>query len=381
MTPDTVLLTGATGLLGRYLLRDLVARGTPVAVLIRGTGKQSAADRLDALTADWDYDLACRAPAVHVLEGDLTLPGLGLAPADRRWVAWHCRQVVHNGASLVFHGADRAADPWLSNVSGTANVLAACRDAGIGAVHYVSTAYVCGRRTDTVPEDDAPRPVAYRNDYEASKAEAERLVRASGLAATVYRPAVIVGDSATGFTSTYHGLYLYLQYMWRLSRRAARGPDGRWPAPIRYTLTGNERRNLVPVDWVSAVIADIIARPDAHGRTYHLTPDPAVTTRELDAAMADYFGYTGPTFGGPDALAGGDLNPTEAGYYKHIARYERYWAAEPRFDAANTRAAVPGRPCPRVDGPVIRRLIDFAVRDGWGRGRAKRPAVGTATAS
>lgn len=377
MTADTTLLTGATGLLGRYLLHDLSDRGVSLAVLVRGDRERPAAARLDALLVGWDREFGGRLPRPHLLEGDLTEPGLGLSAESTAWLAANCRQAVHNGASLTFVGADRAGDPWRTNVAGTAHILGVCRAAGVRAFHYVSTAYVCGRRTDTVYEDEPVAAGGFRNDYEASKAAAERLVRAAAFPepVTVFRPAVIVGDHATGFTSTYHGLYLYLQFLWFMGRRTRRRPDGSWRLPIRLNLTGDELRNVVPVDWVSAVIADIVARPDQHGRTYHLSPTPAPTTRVLEAAIAASFGYDGVTFAGRGGLAAGDRTPTEAQFDKYVARYEEYFADEPLFDARNTSAAVPDRPCPPADAAFVRRLIDFAVGDEWGRKRLARPTA------
>ncbi len=380
---DVILLTGATGLLGRYLLRDLALGGVRLAVLVRGDRRRSAAARIDAIVSGWEKTLGRTLPRPHILDGDLTTPGLGLANDDRRWFERHCRQVVHNGASLTFRGSDRRKDPWLTNLTGTAHVLEACQNAGVRSFHHVSTAYVCGTRTDVVTEDEFNWPAAFRNDYEASKAEAEQLVRAARFpeAVTVYRPAVIVGDSITGMTFTYHGLYVYMQFLWLLSRFSARGSDGRWHLPGRLTLTGTERQNLVPVDWVSAVMTAIILRPESHGRIYHLTPDPPVTAREVEEAMAAYFGYTGVTFAGPDALAAGDMNEEETLFYEYVSQYELYWAAEPRFDSSNTQAAVPDRPCPAIDARLVGRLIDFAIRDGWGRGRKKSSVAETMAAS
>jgi thioester reductase-like protein len=366
MTADVVLLTGGTGLLGRYLIRDLSARGLRVAALVRRDRGRTAVERASGVFADG-------ARPLRVLEGDLTAPGLGLSSEDRTWVSRHCDQVVHSAASLTFTGSDRGGDPWRTNVAGTAAVVELSREVGVRSFHYVSTAYVCGRREDPVGEDDPLPTSGFRNDYEASKAEAERVVRAAGFPepATVFRPAILVGDSRTGYTSTYHGLYPYLYFVWAWGRRVDRGPDGRWLLPLRLTLTGAERRNLVPTDWVSAVMADVIATPRLHGRTYHLAPDQPVTARELEQAIAEYFEYTGVTFGGPDALAGGQ-NAAEERFYPWVEQYAPYWTAEPEFSTAHVREAAPDRPCPRLDAPLLRRLIDFAVRDAWGR-KGRRP--------
>ncbi len=66
----------------------------------------------------------------------------------------------------------------------------------------------------------------FRNDYEQSKLQAEQLVRSAQCIdeLTVYRPAVISGDSQTGYTNTYHGIYLYLRMMAVIVPRLPAGP-------------------------------------------------------------------------------------------------------------------------------------------------------------
>lgn len=371
---EHLLLTGATGLLGRYLLRDLLLEGMPLAVLARSRERDGAAHRVDRIVRHWEAELGRPLPRPVCLEGDITSPGLGLSAEATRWVADHCRAVLHSAASLTFYGSDRTRDPWLSNLTGTGHVLDLCRRTGLRELHYVSTAYVCGRRPGPVLEDELDAGQEFRNDYERCKCEAERTVRAADFLSrlTVYRPAIIVGDSRTGYTSTYHGLYPYLQYVWLLRRYAALDKEGRWDIGVRLNLTGDEVRNLVPVDWVSAVMTRILIDADRHGRTYHLAPDQPADARELEAAMAELFNYYGAVFAGPDALTRGELTENEKSFYQYVERYSPYWEREPVFDCRNTRAAVPDLPCPRVDLPVLRRLIDFAVRDRWGKGKSKR---------
>jgi thioester reductase-like protein len=369
-----LLLTGATGLVGRYLLRDLLARGIPVAALVRPRGPARGPDRLARIMAAW-ADVAGPHPARPIcLEGDVNAPGLGLSAIQYAWVARHCGRALHAAASLTFRGPDPAGEPWRTNREGTRNVLDFCRRTGIGEFHYVSTAYVCGLRDGVVREDEPTGGSGFRNDYEQSKADAEAEVRAAGFLdrLTVYRPAVVVGDSRTGFTSSYHGLYRYLQFIAVLRRHAAPGSDGRWSLPIRLNLTGDEGRNLVPVDWVSGAVAELVSDTRSHGQTYHLTPSRSVTVRELEAAAAEFYGYHGPTFVGPHGLADGGLNETERRFYEAVSLYEPYWVGEPEFDRTNTLAALPHLPCPEIDRPMLHRLLEFAVRDRWGK-PARKP--------
>jgi nucleoside-diphosphate-sugar epimerase len=374
-----LILTGATGLLGQYLLRDLLLAGTLVAVLVRPRAGETAHARIGRVLGRWQNELGRALPMPAVLEGDVRAEGLGLSGEDHGWAARHCDRMLHCAASLTFRDGAPEREPWLTNLAGTSNVLDFCRQTGIRQLHHVSTAYVCGRATSPVFEPDLDRGQEFRNDYERSKFEAEKRVRAAGFldAATIYRPAIIVGDSHSGYTSTYHGLYAYLHFAWVLRQQARLGPDGKWHVPVRVSLTGAEPRNLVPVDWVSAVISHLVLSPAAHGRTYHLTPTKPVTAGEIEAAMAEGFGYHGPTFVGPDGLAPVELNELERLFYDQVATYQPYWSEEPAFDCANTLAAAPHLACPALDGEVLRRFIAFAVADRWGkRRRSTRESTG-----
>ena len=124
-----LLVTGATGLLGSYLVRDLLLDGQPLAVVVRRSRRESPEARVERIVSDWEIELGKRLPRPRVLAGDLTMPRCGLSDADLGWVARHCSGLLHNAASLSFRGSDRAAEPWLSNVTGTANMLDVVRAA------------------------------------------------------------------------------------------------------------------------------------------------------------------------------------------------------------------------------------------------------------
>lgn len=367
-----LLLTGATGLVGQYLLRDLLLAGQPVAVLVRGKGKKSADRRIEDILGHWERELGRSLPAPVVLAGDVSSDDLGLSPADRAWIKGHCRGVLHNAASLTFIGKSRDDEPWKSNFTGTANVLEFCRATGLRELHYMSTAYVCGKRTGTIYESELAVGQQFRNDYEECKLEAERLVRQADWLdrLTVYRPAVITGDSRTGYTATYHGVYSYIQFIWLVVQLLTRDPDGRLYYPLRLTITGGERRNLVPVDWVAGVTSHIVRHPQLHGRTYHLTPLRPATAGELHEAFAEYFRFYGTSFAGPTPLRAEEMNEYEKMFYSYVARYEEYLTTEPEFDSRNTQAAAPHLPCPHLDAACLHRLIDFAVHDRFGKRRA-----------
>ena len=100
------LLTGASGLLGSYLLRDGLVAGRHMAVLVRPTATQSARERVDKSLAHWEKRTGRALPRPIVLEGDVCRPDLNLGAPELHWIAHHCHAIVHAAASLTFVGAD-----------------------------------------------------------------------------------------------------------------------------------------------------------------------------------------------------------------------------------------------------------------------------------
>src|SRR5262249_21697862 len=102
-----VLVTGATGLIGSYLLRDLTLAGHAPCVVVRPSRSESAVARVEQIMQFWDERCGRRLPRPRVLTGEVTTTGLGLTAEDRAWVARHCDRVLHNAAILDFYGPDR----------------------------------------------------------------------------------------------------------------------------------------------------------------------------------------------------------------------------------------------------------------------------------
>ena len=374
-----ILLTGATGLLGRSLLRDLAAAGRRVAVIVRGSKTAGAAERVDELLADWREVAGVDVPCPVVLEGDLSADGLGLTVEQRSWIANNVREVIHSAASLSFQLRESDGEPYTSNVTGTRNMLALCRDTGIRRLHHVSSAYVCGLRQGKILESELDVGQTPGNDYERSKITSE--AEATGAefleVCTVHRPSIIVGDLVNGFTNTFHGFYKPLRIVQPFVQ-AFVGAEME-PGSLLDVLgmTGMECKNLVPVDWVSAAMTRIILDESLHGRTYHLTSDAPTSVgtlcrvfEGLVVEMAAELKRKREALAvsrapGPKPAAA--LDPLTLGklFLDQMHVYKAYWRDDPRFDATNTHRAVPGLPAPALDEETIRRLCRFAIANNF----------------
>ncbi len=364
-----LLLTGATGFIGQYLLRRLLLLDIPTVVIARDKGDTSAKQRIANIIAGFESEEGRSLPQPICFTGDITQEMLGLDDDALGWFEDNCKSVLHNAASIRFHApdGDRTKDPYLSNVTGCRNVLDLCKFAGIEELHDVSTAYVSGTRTGLCYEDELDVGQDYVNDYQVSKCEAEKMIRGSEFikSLTVYRPGLVVGDSRTGFTTAPDfGLYHYIQFNTQLLKRLrADGHVGTVSIPVRLRFTGDELRNIVTVDWVSDAIIYVLTHPEHHGRTYHLTPKKAIRSRDVVTALEKYFDYEGVQFIGKE-VPEDERTEWERMFYDYASTFESYWEEEPSFDRTHTDEVIePEVPTPPMDEECLSKVIRFAAEE------------------
>ena len=210
---------------------------------------------------------------------------------------------------------------------------------------------------------------------------AESLVRAIDFAdhVTVYRPAVIAGDSRTGYTNTYHGIYLYLRLMALMIPTLPVGPDGKRYTPIRMRMTGDERRNIIPVEWVSAVMCRLFETQEARGLTYHIAPENPISSREIIEYCGDCFNSTGATFcghgeidpPGPTRDENEDQWMFERMYWENAETYAPYERSDNIFDLTNLKRFTSDIVCPDFDRTVMNRYIEYGNEDRWGKRKSE----------
>ena len=367
-----LLLTGATGLLGRCLVRDLAATGRRLAVVVRAGRDGNAAERVDDLLADWHDVAGAEVDCPVVLQGDLASPSLGLDAAARGWVARNVGELIHSAASLSFHTRQSDGEPWRSNVEGSRQVVALCRETGIRRIHHVSSAYVCGLRTGTILETELDVGQTSGNDYERSKIVSETEVREADCfdCVTVHRPSIIVGDLVNGFTNTFHGFYKPLRIVQPFVEAFASADLPAGSLMEVLGMTGAERKNLVSVDWVSAAMTRIVNEAACHGRTYHLTnedPTPVGTLSRVFEGLVVEMTEAIRRQQAERPTARGGFDPATLGrlFLDQMHVYRAYWRDDPRFDTRHTRQVLPDLPAPALDDASLRRLCRFAITAGF----------------
>lgn len=265
---DTVFLTGFPGFIASRLVRRLAKDGGRFLLLVQPAFGERAQQELESIanaTGRCSTDFA-------LLSGDITEPNLGLSPADLA--------TARAKSTIVFHLAavyDLAVARDLAlrvNVAGTRNVNEFARSLShLRHYHYVSTCYVAGKRTGRILENELQHEAGFRNYYEETKHLAELEVEAlkAELPITIHRPAVVCGDSITGETAKYDGIYYLIFYLLK------------WPSVLSTFNIGNSdvALNLVPVDFVVEAMSTLARDPLATGRTVQLADPHPLSTREL----------------------------------------------------------------------------------------------------
>ena len=270
-----VLLTGGTGFLGTQVARRVLARTDHnLVVLVQAPDSTVAARRLRRAFWDWPELRDSVGGRVEAVPADVSQPRLGLPGGEYERLVHSVTHVIHAAADIRLAAPIEVLRP--ANVGGTAHVIelarAAHRDHGLQRLAHVSTAYVAGRRTGVVLEEPPTTEAGFTNAYERTKYEAECLVQQvrGELPVSVFRPAMIVGDSETGAILTFNTFYYPIRrYLM----------DGGRLTPAMPQL----RINIIPVDYVADCIARLTFDEAAVGLTFHLTAphDSLPTVDEL----------------------------------------------------------------------------------------------------
>jgi len=285
---DEVLLTGATGYLGIYLLRALLDEPERrVTILVRGADDATARARLGGLLRHYFGAKAGAAleadPRLTILAGDLRRDDLGLSQVERDRLTGRLGAIFHCAANVKHFGpySAFAAD----NVAATATMIALA-EAASADLHFVSTLSVCGKAPDhgfrLFSEDDPVPDSLDENYYTRSKQEAERLVVAARgrLAnAAIHRVGNVVFAAEGGPLQANIGENAFFRQV---------------AAFLRLGVVPNESHVwLCHVDCVARAIVLLAERSDRPHLTHHIENDVRLTLADLmpERSVCDFGGF------------------------------------------------------------------------------------------
>jgi len=269
---ETFFITGFPGFIADRLLERLARKQCRFILLVQPSWLDRAAHEVDRIAR-----LTRRAPEdFRIVPGDITQPRLGLSAADFELTKQATTRVFHLAA--LYDLAVECEPAMRVNVGGTRNVIEFARSLpSLKHFHHVSTCYVAGKREGPILETELRHDAGYRNFYEESKYLSELEVESvkHELPVTIHRPSVVCGDSKTGETVKYDGVYYLILYLLRFP----------WLSAVNI---GNDRvsLNLVPVDFVVDAMAALAFDENAIGKTVQLADPEPLTTNQLFNAIA-----------------------------------------------------------------------------------------------
>jgi nucleoside-diphosphate-sugar epimerase len=348
---ETIFLTGFPGFIAGRLVKRLARAGAQFMLLVQPALMERAREDVTRI----EEETGAPVRNFRLLEGDITKPDLGLAPLEL--------EAARDETTSLFHLAaiyDLAVERELAmrvNLEGTRHVNRFARGLRkLRRYHYVSTCYVAGRRTGVILETELQHEAGFRNYYEETKYLAEVEVDAlkGELPITIHRPSVVCGDSRTGETAKYDGIYYLIHYL-RMQ-----------PGLLSLFNIGNRevRLNLVPVDFVVDAITALAGDERAVGATLQLADPEPLNTYELFEMIAQSIAGHGSRIRIPAPLVYRSLTLPLSPPVTGLPRAGvPYFFLDQTYDTTQARALLEphGVRCPPLP-TYINTLVEFVAR-------------------
>jgi len=340
------LVSGFPGFIARRLVARLLADRPQLRLtaIVEARMLDAARSTAESLGAD--------GARLDLVVGDIADRRLGLDDAQYSALAGKVTEVHHLAA--IYNLAVPLEIAQRVNVDGTGNVLDFCRACpNFEQLHYVSTAYVAGLRTGVVYEHELSLGQAHKNHYESTKFQAEVWVREEmhRIPTTIYRPAIVVGDSRTGATQKFDGPYYLLRSIARSVRRKE---------PLLQLGRSGAPFNVVPIDFVVDALAKVAQDREAIGETLHLVDPEPLTAGELNRLLAREYAGKEPKVRLPASLVTSSLRlkPVREMFDDTPPESIRYLNHPVRFDTRRADAILArnGLRCPKFPeyvGPIV----------------------------
>jgi thioester reductase-like protein len=265
---ETIFVTGFPGFLATRLVKRLAVEGARFMLLTQPAFVPAACEASLHIARETGASLE----HFEIVDGDITKPDLGMTSSALEKARQETSTIFHLAAIYDLAVAQDVAATV--NVEGTMNMNQFAKSVkDLRRYHYVSTCYVAGKRQGVIKESELHHEAGFRNHYEQTKYLAEISVDAlkTDLPVTIHRPAVVCGDSKTGETAKYDGIYYLIHYL------------RKWPVGLTLLNIGNPgvSLNLVPVDFVIEAMVALAKDERAIGATVQLADPTPLTTQEL----------------------------------------------------------------------------------------------------
>ena len=390
MRNKVILLTGGTGFVGSYMAHRLLQEGYNIKFLARSSKHQSARERIEKSLRFIDPYHNFR-NQYDIIEGDITKSDLRINPSKIQRLKNRIDEVWHCAASISFQ-TDKRDKTYRVNVEGTENVLEFTTKMQIPRLHYFSTVYVAGNRLSRVYEDELNCGQEFRNPYEQTKFEAEKIVkeweRKNHLRTSIYRLGIVVGDSKSGQTPSFTGYYTLARNFYMLKKMILKRSlkyiksgvsvrDGFLVLPVMIPCFPQGTVNINTIDYITEIVYHLSQCEESQGKTFHIVNSEPPKVEWLFNTSLEVLGIkrfrlvnvrNSPDF--PNSLPGISTNKFLAELEIEILRkcraYFPYIFGEAVFDDSNVKKLVHVLH-PPVTKKLIEILLQYAIKAKFGR--------------
>ena len=256
----TYFVTGATGFIGKFLVKNLLKREGTIYVLVR----KNSVKKLEALYPWWGLDE--KQKRIVPISGDLGKSRLGVAAADLTKLKGKVSHLFHLAA--IYDLAADTASQQVANIDGTRNAVEFAEAIKAGCFHHTSSIAAAGLYDGTFREDMFEEAEELDHPYFRTKHDSEAIVRNECKTPwRVYRPGMVVGHSETGEIDKIDGPYYFFKLIQKM-RNAL-------PSWVPTIGIEGGRINVIPVDYVVDAMDYIAHKKGLDGGCFHLTdPEP-----------------------------------------------------------------------------------------------------------
>jgi thioester reductase-like protein len=352
-----ILITGATGFIGRHVARRLYQTGSYVIALARDQGGITARRRVEKSLQISDSN-----DRLQVIHSDLSQPGAGLCQSDLARLLRTVQTVIHCAGDTSFFPQSISASRALS-IDGPLALLAALGAGRLQRWCQISTAFVCGRRGGAVFESEGAVGQEFHNPYEEIKLESEIALRDAcsrlEVDLRILRPSVVIGpESSTQGGSPSSLLYQFIRLAAALLGRG-KGPQ----LAVRIQGRPAAHFNIVPIEYVSAAIQVLSEQPAAAGGTFHLVVSQPPTQEAMLQMITSRLGANGLRLIDERCEPMLDPSPLESRMARMLSPYREYLEQDVSFDdsAARSLLGPAGITCSRLDEKTIDDLVAMAL--------------------
>lgn len=378
----SIVLTGATGFLGAFLMAGLLEQNYRITVLGRASKDTSLIERLSVLCRWFGIEARDRLMSI---EADFSNKRLGLDDDTYSWLCANAGKVIHCASDTSFSERNRLRI-MKTNVQNISALLEFVADTNIEKFYYISSAYASGVHEGVCLENPVTNS-NFTNVYEESKAKAENIILSAcediGVPLAILRPSIVFGHSKTGAALKFNALYYVVKSMMLIRdifikdiREQGGERSKKWGfnldnngilnMPLNICLPVKGFINLIPVDYFVEASLRIVEDSGLEG-IYHITSDKPQEITTLVNYVEKFLNIRGIRLILDPSSRKAEQNPAEELFEKFIAQYLPYLSDTRSFDRSRVNKLTQGLVPSPFTYDVFRRCMDYALENNWGR--------------